>query len=560
MSPRRLLALAVLILASTSCTDLGGRPVVTFESESFDLDDLRRCYADLPAAGRPALATRPERLAFVDSVVRRRLLAAHGASLPADSAMAESVQRDREDVFLRRLHAVEGGMGDWERHEVEAAASRLDLALRVRRFLFRDPADAARAFERLASGSPGESLEADSTCRALSPEELTWIPWPLDPVVEAVAVLEPGQVSKPLEVDGWTQLVRLLDRVPRGASEPRAAGALLEEAVRRRKRALAVDALDRRLREAANASFDAEALRLVAERTRDALVESGFAENEPGFAIPHFSTGETARAIVRFRGGARQDSISIEDYLRALRRQIAGRRPARGPIEGSVRRFADQELGRRLFLAEAERRRLETDWWAARELARQEEERLVRRAARDIERSASPSSGTVDSLVTAFAAAEPGFLRQPPLARLLRADFPNEEAARAEMARIARAGGMESRYAELLDGADMTRGTYSFLRLVPGGAGSPAIEAAVFGRPPGGVLGPFPFGSSWMLLECLSIEPGKERSLDDARRQLRETIRDGNRAAAGEAWVRAKRGEARVVVDEDLLDGLAPGS
>lgn len=561
---RRRLAFAALLVAGgaalASCSGLASPAVITWGRVSLDVEDLRRIYAEMRTGNRPALSSRPDRLAFANDVISRRLLAERGRTLRTnDSAFAQAMRRDREDILVRRLQAIEGGQGDPTEEELAVAKIRMKRPLSVRRIFFADRAAAERGAAALASGASFESFESDSSCRVAPPETWNWIPWPVDPLVDAAIALEPGQTSAPIESDGFFHVVRLFRLVDPGIdAEPIASR--LAEAVRRRKRADAALALERRLREAVSIEINEEARRLVATRVRAAILESGLAENDPGYAVPVFSPEEETRVLARLRSDAVGDlEISTGEVSRGPVRSVAGRRFLRGGLDATVRRSLEQAMTRRLFLAEATRRGLERDWWVERETRRLEDDAFIRAAIDDIERAVDPENAVVDSITTILTAAEPTLLRQPERARLVRADFASREAAEAERVHAIRAGGMLARFAQILDGAVVSEGSYHLLRLLPGGLGTPEVEDGIFRRAPGVILGPHAFGPSWMLLECLGVEPGRERTAEEIRVSIRENLREGRRSSGVEQWIRSRREEVGVVVNEDLLDELAPG-
>jgi hypothetical protein len=547
-------------LAIVGCSEIGRRPVVQVGTTKFTLDDLRHIYADLPTNARPALSTRPQRLAFADEVVRRHLLAEHGRSIAEGDTARQAAARVREDVLLRRLHAIEGGMGDPTPEELRASANQIATRYSVRRFVFVERAAAERAAERLAQGAPAESIAADPQCRAFGPETLVWVPWPIDPLADAVTRLSPGQSTGPIEGDGLPQIVQLLEvtAVPSGTGLP--ADSRLTELVRRRKRGLATEALAEQLRNAASIRFDEETMRLLAERTRSAILSGEVAENDLDFAIPALSPEEEARTAATYRSVAGvEERFTAGDYLRELRRTSAARRPWRGPLRLLAERSMTREIERRLLVQEAERRRIDQDWWAERDLRLIEEERVLRRGRRDIEAAVTITDASIDSMTSFLVSAQPGVLSRPSQAHVLRMDFPTEEAAADERARALAAGGLNARVADILEGRALSGGVVHVFRISPGALGSPEIDRLVFDGAPGRTQGPVRFGASWILLEVQGFESAGARSPEDLRDEVRRSLHEGRSASVIETWVRARRDSLGVAIDEEQLDRLSHG-
>jgi hypothetical protein len=216
-------------------------------------------------------------------------------------------------------------------------------------------------------------------------------------------------------------------------------------------------------------------------------------------------------------------------------------------------------VDRRLLLAEAKRRGIESDWWAERQLRRLEEERLLRVATRRIKDDAEISAVAIDSLAIRWLVSQPNLLQESPSARVARIDCPTKETALEERARIAAAGGTLPWYREILGGEALSSASVHFLTLARGGLASPEMEEVVFRRPPGTIQGPIPFGESWILVETLEIKPAQTRSEEDFAQQIRETYRSRQEAVLVEDWVKAKREEVGVTIHEDVVDRLSPG-
>ncbi|HET9886161.1 MAG TPA: hypothetical protein VFR10_01520, partial [bacterium] len=375
--------------------------MVKIGNDVITLAELRRETANLPPGARPSLSTRAERVAFVEDMIRRRLLLDYARHQPqraettlADVASADSLAdrwnaRDREDIVLRRLQAIEGGMGDPTEAELNDALEKAPLRFRLRRILF---ADLESAQQTSARWKPGTALSPTQgeRYRLLNEEERDWVSWPIDPVIDAVVRLNPGEFTPPLVIDGQAQVVQLLQRVGRDSVKVVSPSGIAE-GIRRRKRALAFEALEDRLAEQAAITYDSEAIRFLASRIRDAILR-GLPESDFAFALPTVSTEEGARVIASWaaRKGA-PSQLTVQEVVEAIRRMNPARRPMRGPLAGQVQRVTKAEVNRRLLLEEASRRMIEQDWWAARQLRRLEEERLVRLAMRRIEDEASHS-------------------------------------------------------------------------------------------------------------------------------------------------------------------------
>jgi hypothetical protein len=574
MRPGRLLrwtAPILFALAGASCADLGNRPAAKVGNDVITLEDLRRESAELPPANRPSLGTRAERIAFVEEVIRRRLLVDHartqvdraGAALAsvasADSLADRTAAHEREDILLRRLQALEGGMGDPSEAELQESMERSATRFRFRRVLFASMEAAKQASAEWAAGAELEPKGRNALYQVLPAEERDGFSWPIDPVMDAISILKPGEVSPPLWIDGQAQTVQLLARNRRDTRKDETVSTVAEGA-RRRKRALAFEALENRLLQGARPTFDAPAMSLLASRIRDAVLD-GTPENDLEFAIPEISPEEGTRVIASWsaRKGA-TSQITIQEVVDALRRMSPARRPMRGALVGQVQRIAEAEVKRRLLLEEASRRGIEQDWWADRQLRRIEEERLLRLATRRIEDEASFSESKIDSLTTMILAARPKLLREPVRARVVRIDNATREAALEERAFILAAGGAIPRYTQILNGNAVSPASYHFLSLTPSGVSSLGFERAIFEAPAGGVHGPFLFGQIWILFETIGIEPERERTPEEVRAEVSRNFREGQGASIVEAWVQARRNEVGVTIHEDVIDHLAPGA
>lgn len=561
----------LFLLASASCADVGNRQVVKIGNDVITLDELRRQSAELPPANRPSLATRADRLAFVEDVIRRRLLLDHarthvaraGAALvdvaSADSVADRFIAQERENILLRRLQALEGGMGDPTEAEVREAMEKCAPRFRFRRILFANLETAKQTAAQWSAENPPKPSGKNESYLLLGAEQREWSAWPIDPVVDAVAVLKPGELTSPLLIDGQAQVVQLLDRAPRDSAKTISVSTVTE-GIRRRKRALAYEALENRLVEQSHVTYDANVTNLLALRIRDAILE-GTPDNEFTFAIPEISKEEGARVLASWaaRKGA-PSQVTAQDVLDALRRMSPARRPMRGSLAGQVQRVAEAEVSRRLLLEEASRRVIEQDWWAERQIRRLEEERLLRLAMRRIEDEASFSEGTIDSLTSLLLTARPNLLQEATRARVVRIDCASRESALKEREVILATGGALARYAQILDGRALSAASYHFLSLTPGGVGSPELERAIFQHPAGAVQGPFLFGNTWLLFETIGLEPEHERAPEEVRAEVSQNFREGQGAAIVEAWVQGKRKEVGVTIHEDVLDHLGPGA
>jgi len=568
MRPARLLrftSLILLALGSMSCADVGNRPAVKVGNDVITLGELRRQSADLPPSNRPTLATRAERLSFVDDVIRRRLLLDHARKefadrgAGADSTADRMSTRDQEDIVLRRLQAIEGGMGDPTEAELREAQENASFRYRMRRILFGNLEEAQKAAALWQSGAPVDTLGGSGAFRILEPEERDWSVWPIDAATDAIVALDPGECTPALSIDGQALVIQLLGKTAR---DPEKTGTLsaIAEGVRRRKRALTFDALENRLVAEARITFDSGAMDLLASRIRDAILQS-LPENDPAFAIPAIAPQEESRVVASWAGrkGARSE-VTVGDVVDALRRINPSRRATRGPLLSQVHRLAQSEARRRLLLDEAERRGIARDWWAERQLRRIEEERMMRIAMRQIEDQGDFSASAVDSLTSLLLMVRPNLLRQPIRARVVRIDSATRGSALEERARILAAGGARARYAEILDGGALSPASYHFLSLSQGGVGPAELERAIFQQSPGTVQGPFLFGQSWVLFETIALDPERDRSPEEVRAEVSQNFREGQGAAVVEAWVQAKRKEVGVTIHEDVLDHLGPGA
>lgn len=547
-------------LASAGCSDFGRRPVVTWEGESLTLEELRREIADSPASERPALSSPRERLAFVQRVLRRSLLEAELASLP-DSVTAPTAQelRDRNDVLIRRLRALVGGMGDPTEDQVKDAERLSRTKFSIRRAVFTEESAARRARVTLDDGNSFASLESNSTCVVTAVETLQGWPWPLEPILEAVRELESGATSAPVTVGGSSQLVHVLERTTTPVPLDEEALIRVREGLRKRLREEKIRELESHVREGAKLEWDEAPLRALARSIGQKTLGDQGRETDAEFWIPEEFTGDQVLLRITPSMG-RPDSITVADVGSILRKQTGGRRFWKGSVEGAIRRLIDLEISRRLLLHEAHRDRLEKDWWAERELRRVESERITRVVSREVGRTLYASPSIPDSLAEVVLLAQPAFGTAPARAHVLRADFSSEFTARLEFDRIQKSGGL-ARYAErVLAGEIPSEAVFHKTHVTAGSLSNPALEQIVLSSPPGTLVGPIPSGTTWTVVQNISFDPARTRTPEELRREIQGNLQASQGPLAFESWVQERLSALNAKIDEVVLEELAPGA
>lgn len=551
-APRRLAPrlVALLVLgACVACAELGDAPAVRFGSRSFTVEDLRTAYADLDPSARPSLATREDRRSFVERLVERTLLFDEGERLlAADTVSAGEAAPERQSVLVRRLRTIEAGGAPIDSAAVVAAYERMRTAHHVEMSYFSREEDARAARD---AGKAKRDAPAPDRLEAW----ITWSPFP-DPVADAVIDLPLGATAGPLRVGGGWRLVRLRERRPHDPGPLDGLRARIFQGLRARREAEAVDALVGRLRGTAELRVNEAAVEFLATRTRDAILRGGSTEQDDAWAIPALAAGEETTHVATWRDG----SVTMGDYVGVLRGEPRGQRP-RVMVDAEVRRTVETEVNQRLLFTEAERRGLAADHWVRRALERSRHERALQRAIVEIERAARSAAGdsAADSLASHLHATQPDLFVRAPRARVLRFDFPTADAGRGEVERIRRDGGPDARLRAILDSDAPPAGPYHLLYVTPMDMPSREVVPRIFASGPGAVTGPHRQGDMWVVFACLELQAAAQPTRDEILAEFRTRLAETGDARRVDEWLRARKSEIGVHVDDEELDALAPG-
>ncbi|HMB70964.1 MAG TPA: peptidylprolyl isomerase, partial [bacterium] len=521
MSLRPLLALSFAVLA-TACAELSDPAVVTVGREKLSLRDLRKEYAELAPAERRGLATRSARLAFVDATVDRKLLADYGRRLAdEDPTLLDGVERQLAEILVRRLRTLETGEPAQDPDGQRAALERLAWEYLAERawFATRESAEAARAailtgetFPAAAAGARGAATSA--------PEWMNWTPYP-DPVADAVADAPVGAVSEPLADGARWVIVRVLERRPDAGFDRSQVEELVARGLRARRQADSVEAMSARLREDAAFRVSEEGARLLGQRTTDAILDGTAGSLDREWAVPALAPGEADVVVVEWNGGR----CTAGEYVEEIRTWIPLQRPQlhlSAEIQLACRRLADH----RIQLEEAERRGLEREWWARRALDRLEQQRYVQLAAERID-SASSDLAEADSVAALLHSSQPHLFVREPRVRVLRIEFTDEGAARAERERILRAGGGRELIRDILESRAAGVGTYRVLSLTRAEIGDPVAASRLFDGPLGQLAGPIDLAGLWVLLESWEKVPERKLAAEEILVEVRQRMRRG---------------------------------
>lgn len=555
--PGRRRIVAGFLLLFASCSPLGDHAVVTIGSEKLTLKDLRREYADLPQPERPRLDTAEGRAALVERITRSRLLADHGRSLSAESPeLRPELERERRATLVRRLITLEGGDPTPTEAEIEEAHERLRHRWRVERAWFPDGAAARAARGSIRDGVAfDEAVSVHGGITAGVAEWIEWTPFP-DALADAVLPLGPGEVSEPFEEGARHVLAHVREHEEQDLPPLEDARLRITRGLRLRAQTQRVEALAQRLREEAGLRIDDEAIELLAGRTAEAILAPDLTEHDRSWAVPRFAPAERARVVAEWSG---REPWTAADYAEELAAMIPTQRP-RLALVPEIRALCLQVATSDLLFREALRRSLEEDWWIRQALRRLEQERFAQVAVERIEREVSLSPAFVDSVTAALQVSQPGLFQGSPRARTLRVELATREGALFELQRMEEAGDPGRWLSRLLGGEIRMAGTYHVSWLTPEGIDMPEVAERIFGAGPGALAGPVEFGGRWMLIACLDLRPARPLSEPEARSFVAERLLGGRDPGAVERWLEARREEVGVFVDEEALDGLAPGA
>jgi peptidyl-prolyl cis-trans isomerase C len=541
-------------LLSASCTDFTDPAVVTIDGESLTLADLRRAYAELDSH-RPLLGTREQRAAFVENVVDRRLLQNHGRDIAAaDSTVGEALERQRRAILVRRLMTLEAGEPSISPEEVEAAYARMGFRQRVERASFLSEEAARAAAAEIQAGA--DFAAAVERAGGLRHQRDAWVQWTTspDPVAEAVAQLEPGALSEPVNDDPLVLLVRLLEREALALPPLEEVRTRIIAGLRVRRQAERVEALGERLRAERGVRLHSDGVDLLVRRTSEAIGESLDEGLESGWAMPRLSPEDRDVVVAEWSGGERWTAA---DYRVALESTAPVQRPQlhlRREVEAACRAGVTREL----LVDEALRRELDREWWAARALARAREDHLAAVAIDRMGRDLEIDPAELDSIATVLESVQPQIFERGAIARVLWFDYPSPDVAGAEAKRLRAIGG-RARLAEVLTEDRPVPFSYHITSVGSGALDVPEISNAVFREGVGAVSGPHDLGGTWIVAECLSLEPARRLTREEVLEDVRRRLRHGDQRVV-QRWLVSRKEELRITVDEAGLDALAPGA
>lgn len=536
------LAPLILVLAA-GCAELGERAAVRLGPRSLSVQDLRLAWVELEPTARPPLASREDRRAFARRVAHRVLLVEEGRRLAGSEALGE---REARTILVRRLQVLLAGSTPVDSSEVATAYERMRarLLVEIRSYPDRASAEAARA--RLEAGDEPVDSGADT---ATSRQWVTWSPVP-DPVVDAVADLPPGSVTGPVRAGGWWRVLRIEDRVPEDPGPLAQLRPRILAGLRSRREVRVAEELLGGLRENAAVRVDSAAVELLADRTRDAVLAAGAAEQDAGWAVPDLAGGADSLVVAEWNGGR----ITGSDYARLVQRAGRSQRP-RTALRAEVLRLVEAEVASSLLADEARRRGLDRDPWVERAVQRATEDAAVQRAVAGIA-AGTEVPASIDSLAILLLETQPGLFRREARARVLRVDSPDLRAVERESQRMRDAGGPAARLAEIVSSRVPPEAGFHVFWLTAGELA--AVAAEVFAAGPGGVSGPHRVGDLWVTFGCLDVREAAEPTREDVLAQVRARAA-GPDASRVEEWASARAGSEGLEIDDEVLDELAPG-
>jgi hypothetical protein len=427
---------------------------------------------------------------------------------------------------------------------------------RVERIHFPDDEARDAALAAIEAGADVAVAVQDAGGRREHPD--TWLQWSQfgGPLVDAVIELPVGGVAAPSGEGPPFLILRVLERESVALPPLEDVRAQILRGLRVRHQTQRVEALARRLRKEAGVRLYDETIALLARRTAESILAPEDTEFGARWALPRLTAEEADRTVAEW---GKEQRWTAGDYVRMLEEQSPQRRP-RMSLPAAVRLECVRGVTTLLFVEEAHRRDLEEEWWAARALREARVDWLVQLALEDIEESAEVDASTVDSLATLLRQTQPELFRRASRARVLWFEFPTREAAEAEGKRMRKAGGAPERLRRALEGEDVLLGTYRVLWLTAGGVDEAGLDRVARGEGTGEVAGPFDFGEKWVLVQRLDTEPERTLTSEEILEDVRARIRRSRRTSAIDRWVEARRKELGVNVDEEALDGLAPGA
>lgn len=254
------------------------------------------------------------------------------------------------------------------------------------------------------------------------------------------------------------------------------------------------------------------------------------------------------------------ETITTESFRDEWLKQFAS--PAGVPPAG-VEEFLNDMVVEKLFLMEAKRQRINRDPRFLREVESYREQLLVEMLLnKEVLAIAPPSTAEVEAYWKDHAQDfhVPELVR---LSHILVAAKPGEDAAALQTRAQEIAGrikGQEdfAREAESLLGKEASgAGTdLGYFRQAQLAKWSPEIEAAVWSLPEGGTAGPIEVGRGWHIFLVTGRKAPREKTLDEAREDIRATIAASRRKERFDALEARLRNRTSIERDEQVLERL----
>jgi hypothetical protein len=440
--------------------------------------------------------------------------------------------------------------------EIEAARERSAVRHHVERLSFATEEEAAAALAEVRSGAGFAELAAQAPGDAVLDD--LWVEWSAfpDALADAAAELDLGEPYL-VRIGARHALIRVIERTSTEEESLEDARKRILRGLRMRKQNAELDSFSEGLRERVRPELDGDTIRLLAERTSEAILSGELTEHDTEWAIPRILAAEETLTVARWAEGARW---TVRDYREALRRALPARRPHRERLEVEVRMFTDAEVAKELLYEEALRQGVGRDWWVEQAVETFRTDRHVQLAIDEIGRGAVVSQAAVDSIARILETSRPQVYRRGEMARFLRFDFDTREQALEERRRAEEAGGARKRLAEILEGDLRFRGVYHLSDISREGAVEQGLERALFGEDRGKLHGPYESQGSWSLIEGLGVHPPVALSGEEIRESIRNQLGTGESRRFVSEWIASRRQTLGITIDETVLDLLAPGA